>query len=73
MGEEFREQVLKKYNIPQRYIDIYFYILYKDPIYLPSDLKKDNKTRPVKKCELNKEVTNLCILLARSILESEVI
>lgn len=72
MCEEQRLNVLKKY-LPQRYIDIYFYVLYKDPVYLPKDLIRDNKTRPVKNVELNKEITNLSLLLARVIIENEVI
>ena len=72
MCEAQRLNVLKKY-LPQRYIDIYFYVLYKDPVYLPKDLIRDNKTRPVKNVELNKEITNLSLLLARVIIENEVI
>lgn len=72
MNEEQRLKVLKEY-LPKRYIDIYFYVLYKDPIYLPHDLKRENKTRPVKNVELNKEITNLALLLARVLIENEVV
>lgn len=72
MCEEKRLNILKQY-LPQRYIDIYFYVLYRDPIYLPDDLKRDNKTRPVKNVDLNKEIANLSLLLARALIKNEVI
>lgn len=72
MNEEQRLKVLENY-LPKRYIDIYFYVLYKDPIYLPDDLKRENKTRPVKNVELNKEIVNLALLLARTLIENEVV
>lgn len=72
MNEEQRLKVLKKY-LPKRYIDIYFYLLYKDPTYLPEDLTRDSKTRPVKNVELNKETANLSLLLARALIENEVV
>ncbi len=72
INEEQRVKILSKY-LPKRYLDIYLYLIYKDPVYLPNDLKRESKTRKIKNVELNKEIANLSILLGRSLLENEVI
>lgn len=72
INEEQRVKILSKY-LPKRYLDIYLYLIYKDSVYLPNDLKRESKTRKIKNVELNKEIASLSILLGRSLLENEVI
>lgn len=67
--EEQRIAILKKY-LPQEYLDIYLFLLYDDVDYLPDRLKRPNNSRRVvKQVELNKEIANLNILLARVIID----
>ncbi len=67
--EEQRIAILKKY-LPQEYLDIYLFLLYDDVNYLPDRLKRPNNSRRVvKQVELNKEIANLNILLARVIID----
>lgn len=67
--EEQRIAILKKY-LPQEYLNIYLFLLYDDVNYLPDRLKRPNNSRRVvKQVELNKEIANLNILLARVIID----
>ncbi len=67
--EEHRIAILKKY-LPKEYLDIYLFLLYDDINYLPDRLKRPNNCRRVvKQVELNKEIANLTILLARAIID----
>ena len=67
--EEQRISILKKY-LPQEYLNIYLFLLYDDINYLPDRLKRPNNSRRVvKQVELNKEIANLNILLARVIID----
>lgn len=67
--EEKRVAILKKY-LPKEYLDIYLFLLYDDVNYLPARLKRQNNSRRVvKQVELNKEIANLNILLARIIID----
>lgn len=67
--EEQRIAILKKY-LPQEYLNIYLFLLYDDVNYLPDRLKRpDSSRRVVKQVELNKEIANLTIILARAIID----
>lgn len=69
MNDEQRIKILKKY-LPEYYLSIYLYVLYKDDYYLPNSLKRDgNNRRKVKQVELKKALKELSILMGRTILD----
>lgn len=69
MTEQERIEILNK-HLPKDFIDLYFYVLYDDPFYLPDSLLKENSnTRmAVNKPLLNERMKDLVLLLARAIL-----
>lgn len=66
---ERRRKALRKCNIPEDYIDLYFYIITKDLAYLPESYK--TKTGHVNKIKTRKGSQELNILFGKIIVDGD--
>nr|DAW49796.1 MAG TPA: hypothetical protein [Caudoviricetes sp.] len=67
MRNNYREYKLKKYGLPDEYIDVYMYLITRDKSYLPTDylLQYTDRANLVSQGKLNKAKEELLLLFGR--------
>lgn len=67
MRNHYREYKLKRYGLPDEYIDVYMYLITKDKSYLSQDylVSYNKKTSMVNLSKLNKTKEELILLFGR--------
>ena len=67
MRNNNREYKLKKYGLPDEYIDVYMYLITRDKSYLPTDylLQYTDRANLVSQGKLNKAKEELLLLFGR--------